>query len=437
MALPLIFDFYNSIIEVPAPDTSLTMQYLINEVRDNEDELIPGMAYNKIADASGKEDLGGGVSTAITVRLLDNWRVRFEARPSPTTVQCTISGGNLVGGLGGNPIAPSAFTQVLNLSSAAGTIATPTTASENTNIKYLLASMGTQKTIGNIYYWDPHSGSDSNTGLAPTTAVQTFAKAITLVASGNHDIIFCLSSDPTGVTTVTETINININTLKLKGPGHVFQFAPITTTADTITISGNDVEISGFYVSTAATGTKNAITVTGDNALIKDCWISGVQGSGINVTSSTLTIIETSAVENCGNASGNGITIGADTIQTLVSKCIISDSPNGVSISGANIADNILENNLIYNHTGYGISIAAGPLRTHVRSGHTFSKNTLGDTNYPTGYDTYVETQAGGLNATQVANAVWNEVISSHVTSGTTGKTLKDAKTKATLASLK
>jgi hypothetical protein len=179
--------------------------------------------------------LGGGVSTAITVRLLDNWRIRFEARDGlGGTIQCTISGGNLVGGLAGNPIAPSAYTQVLNLSSAAGTIATPTTANENTNIKYLLASMmGVQKTIGNIYYWDPVSGSDGYTGLTPATAVATFAQAHTLATTANHDVIFCLSSDPSGVTTVTENLYITKSTLQVKGPGYTFQLIPSTTTNPT------------------------------------------------------------------------------------------------------------------------------------------------------------------------------------------------------------
>lgn len=36
-----------------------------------------------------------------------------------------------------------------------------------------------------------------------------------------------------------------------------------------------------------------------------------------------------------------------------------------------------------------------------------------------------------------IANQVWDELLSDHTTSGSTGKTLKDIKTKATLASLK
>jgi hypothetical protein len=434
MAQPLDFDFYNSIITVPIPDVTLDMQYLINQIRDKEDELVPSFSYPKIADASGKNSLGGGVFTAITVTLLDNWRVMFEGRTGDEgTVQCTISGGNLVGGPGGNPVAPSAF-QVLNLSSAAGVIATPTTATETTNIQYLLATMNQkQKAIGSIFYWDPHSGLDSNTGLTPTSAVKTFAKAHDLTDPGAHDIIFALSSNPSGTTTVTEKINITNSTVKLRGPGHVLQLVP-ETAGDTVTISADNVEVSGFYVSTEGTSTNNAITISGNSVLVKECWIEDAAADGIKLTNSNLTVISDMVIDVCG---GNGINIGNTTSQTEIAKCIISNSPNGVEISGTNIADNIFENNLIYNHTGYGINIAAGPLRTHVRSGHTFSKNVLGDTNYPAGYDTYIETQAGGLNASQVANAVWNEVISSHVTAGTTGKTLKDAKTKATLASLK
>jgi len=436
MALPLIFDFYNSIIEVPAPDTTLDMQFLINEIRDTEDELTPGMAYPKIADASGKDDLGGGIYTAITVRLLDNWRVRFEARTELT--QCTISGGNLVGGPGGNPIAPSTFTQVVQLSSAAGVIATPDTASENINIKFLLASLGeTQKGIGDVFYWDPTSGNDGNTGLTPTAAVETFFQAQELAADGHHDVIFCLSSYPTGITTVTETITITKNTLKVRGPGHVFQLVPIATTDDTVTISANDVEISGLYISTATSGTKNAVTVTGDNALIKDCWISIVRGHGLNLSGTAKTIVDTAVIEHCGaSGTGNGINLGQDTTETKIKKCIIFDNKTGVLLSGTGIADNLIEDCLVYKNTAYGANIANEEvLRTTLRGGNTLTNNSPGNT-LDNGTDTYIETPAGGASTSEIADAVWAEVITGVTTPGSAGKTLKDAKTKATLASL-
>lgn len=437
MALPLTFDFYNSIIEVPSPDTSLTMQYLINQARDTEDELVPGIGYSKIADASGKDDLGGGITTAITVRLLGNWRVRFQARGGPETVQCTISGGNLVGGPGGNPIAPSAYTQVVNLSSAAGTIATPSTAAETTNIKYLISSMGDQRAIGSIFYWDPYSGSDSNTGLTPTSAVATFSKAHTLATTGAHDIIFALSSNPSGITTVTETINITKPTLKLRGPGYVLQLKPTGITADTITIGADNVEVSGFYISTAGTGSKDAISVTGNSILIKQCWIENARGDGISLTSSNLAVISDMVIDGCGaSGAGDGIHLGNTSAETVMSKCIISNVVNGIALSGTGLADNVIQNSLIFHNSAYGVTIGSGVTRTVLRSGNTYHKNTSGATQ-DLGTDTYVETQAGGESATAIADAVWDEVIAGHATAGTAGKILKDAKTKATLASLK
>lgn len=438
MPLPLVFDFYNSIIEVPSPDTNLELQYLINQIRDAEDELNPGLNFNKIADSSGKDDLGGGVTTAITVRLLDNWRVRFEARSGPSTIQATITGGNLVGGPGGNTIAPSAFTQVVQLSSASGVIATPTTASENINIKYLLTTLGlNQRALGNIFYWDPVSGNDASNGLTPTTAVLTFAQAHNLATNGANDIIFCLANDPTGITTTTEVLTITKNNVKVRGPGDIFRIVPVATTDATITISADNVEVSGISVSTAATGTEHAIAITGDNALIQDCWITQVQGDGINLSSSSASIVTLSVIEHCGlSGAGNGVTLDSNANQTLLSKCIIFDNVNGVSLTGSSIADNVIENNLIYNHAGYGVQIGSGVVRTILRSGNTFNKNTTANT-LDLGIDSYIETQAGGASASEIADAVWDEVLSSHATSGTTGKTLKDAKVKATLASLK
>ena len=437
MAQPLTFDFVNSIIEVPTPDTTLDIQYLINQIRDKEDDAVPAMVYPKIADASGKEDLGGGVKVGITVRLLNSWQVRFQARAGPTYTQCQITGGNLVGGLGGNPIATSAFTQVVQVSSAAATIAVPSTASDLTNLRYLVESQrGLHSATGNIYYWDPVSGSDGNDGKQPSKAVKTFAQAQILVLDGNYDIIYCLSSDPSGITTVTETLNITKKTLKIRGPGYTFQLKPTLTTADTVVINTSTVEIAGLYISTATTGTRNAVSITGDNNMVRDCWIASVRGHGVAITTSSMTKINGCAIEHCGlSAAGDGINIGASTNQTVVLRNIIFDNINGITLGGSAVADNIIDNNLIYQHTTYGVDIGSGVLRTHVRGGNTFNRNLVGDTRN-LGTNTYIETQAGGASPTQIAAAVWDEVIASHLTAGTTGRTLRDAKTKATLASL-
>jgi len=84
------FDPINRVITVLAPDTEVTVQDLINAIRDWEDDHLE---WGKVADASGKDTVAPGVQTAITVRLL-GWRLKFEDRAEPTV--CLVRGGNLL-----------------------------------------------------------------------------------------------------------------------------------------------------------------------------------------------------------------------------------------------------------------------------------------------------------------------------------------------------
>ena len=210
--------------------------------------------------------------------------------------------------------------------------------------------------------------------------------------------------------------------------------APTTSGAPTVAISGDSVEFEGFYISTAAGGTDNGLAITGDNVLIKNVWVKSATSNGIDVSSSTRTQIESSVVED---SVGTGIKIGASTSRTTVKQSILSgNGADGADLSGASVLDNIFENNLIFNNTGYGIDVGTGVVRTGVRLNHTFSGNTLGSTR-DLGTGTFIETPAGGASATDIADAVWDEIITGHSTPGSVGQILKVTKLKATLASLK
>ncbi|OGD84170.1 hypothetical protein A2572_03395 [Candidatus Collierbacteria bacterium RIFOXYD1_FULL_40_9] len=431
MPSPLLFDFHNKIITVPIADSSLDVQFLIDEIRSAEQNLAPGIAYNKIADAFGKQDLGGGVRVGITVVLLDGWKVAFAARPGPSTVSVTISGGNFVGEAGANPISPTAYTQV---TVAQSTSATLVSSEADTNLVYLVETLRSMHpAFGTAYYWDPDNGNDANAGTSPSTAKKTFAATQALTSSGNNDVIFCRPTGSGGTSTSTETLNITTNNLKVRGPGNSMQLIPTATTDPTVTIAANNVEVSGFYIQTAATGSQNAISIEGNNILARDCWVGSSQNHGVTITNSARFRMLTSVIENC---EGNGINLGNNTTQALISKAIIYNCQNGILLSGTTVNDNIIENSLIYKNTAYGISIGTGVNRTSVRSQNTIINNTSGNTT-DSGTDSYIETPTGGASASEIADAVWDEVISSHTTSGTTGRALKDTKLKATLASIK
>jgi len=431
--MALDFDFYNSIITVPSPDASITIQELIDAIRDVEDDSL-AMAYGHIADAYGKQDLGNGVKVGITLVLMSPWRVAFAARLGPDTVSCRIDGGNLVGGLDNNPIAPTAFTQVTMANSSSATLSTP---NDTGNLKYLIESLyGTHMGIGDTYYWDPVSGNDVNDGNQPSTAVKSFARIDQLLVDNHYDIVYCLSTDPSGITTVTETLNITKNTVKIRGPGYSFQLRPSVALADTIVINAHSVQISGLYISTATNGAQNAISITGDNNHIKDCWIKNSRAHGVTVTSSTFSKISNCVIENCGlSTAGDGINLTNSSNEVSIIKNVITSNINGISLSGTSLTDNIIENNLIYNNSAAGVTVGTDVSRTTIRSGNTIISNTPNTIDL--GTDTYIETPAGGASSSEIADAVWDELVSSHTISGTTGRTLKDAKSKATLASLK
>lgn len=66
-------------IVMDAPSLSITMQDLVDTLREIEDDLPLGMSNPRLLDASGKEPLGGGVSVGITVAL-QNAVFEAEAR---------------------------------------------------------------------------------------------------------------------------------------------------------------------------------------------------------------------------------------------------------------------------------------------------------------------------------------------------------------------
>jgi hypothetical protein len=334
-------------------------------------------------------------------------------------------------GVNVDPIQVTDFTQVTIAQSSSPTIIQ---AESDYGMLYLLESMrGSHKSVGTIYYWNPNGGDDSNEGTTPATAVQSFAQAHTLASDGAGDIIFAIST-PAGGTTTTETLNVTKSNVKVRGPGYLFTLTG-TLGSPTVNVSGNNVEVSGFYVTTQAGGTDNGITVTGDNSLIEDCWVESATGNGIDLSSSTRTQIDTCAIENCA---GNGINIGDSTIGSTIKKCIITGNTDGVDISGSSSADNILENNIIYSNTGNSIEIGTGVSRTGVRLHHTIANNgtdAITDNGTATFQDTSGAITSGDID--QIVDGVWDEIISGHQTSGSAGKTLKDAKTRATLASLK
>jgi len=79
------------VVEVSAPSTELTVQDLVDTLRISEEGFAEGLAFDKLIDAAGKEDLGGGVLVGITANLQDA-QVAFEARRTPAETGTVTTG---------------------------------------------------------------------------------------------------------------------------------------------------------------------------------------------------------------------------------------------------------------------------------------------------------------------------------------------------------
>lgn len=138
--ITLVFHPLDKIIEVKAPAIEISVQQLINAIRDWEDDHLE---WGQVAKATGKDPLGGGLYTAITLTLIDGWRLKFEDRAEPTT--CRVYGGNLLAvDEAGNyiyPIAPATNVTVTVAQSTAASLVAEWTAEDidyvKTQVKYI------------------------------------------------------------------------------------------------------------------------------------------------------------------------------------------------------------------------------------------------------------------------------------------------------------
>jgi hypothetical protein len=118
--MALTFTYATKLISVAQVDAQpLLIQELVDAIRA-EEASERGITYDQILDATGKEDLGGGVLTGITAALRSTWKLDFATG----SYQATVTGGNLADGL--DRIYNTGSPQVILNSSVASTIVSST-----------------------------------------------------------------------------------------------------------------------------------------------------------------------------------------------------------------------------------------------------------------------------------------------------------------------
>lgn len=389
--MSISFNRVNKWIVINAPQTVVTIQDLINTVRNYEDD-IENLDLPKIANCSGKQDIGGGVLVGLTIELLDGWKIRFEDRAGPAYTTCYVTGGNLAQISGAYPIEPSAYVFVVVSSSSSATIAELQIA----NLQRLIETQRESHTgTGNIWYWDPAQGNDGLAGNSPTAPVKTFAKAHSLAKDYGHDIIICQPGSDIGDTYTNENLVVTKNYLFIRGPGTGFHIQP-TSSAPSILVSGAyGVELDSLFVHSYPGN--NAIEVVNSSFLLaKDllvpypgkhgmCFtnVTGSKIDNVQVRNPTLDAfhlkqgcveLDFKNIQGHGSLSGSGMFLSGS-----------SNSQNKIRGKGINFSNN----------AQYGLRIS-GAINTLIDIDGTLSENGIDDildegtnTNY-SGIDKFV-----------------------------------------------
>lgn len=248
----------------------------------------------------------------------------------------------------------------------------------------------THQPIGEVFYVDPTNGdthANGNRGgiTDPYLTIQDCHD--NAVTDSNHDTIILLSGASGGPTTHTTaaTTTISKRYTFIRGPGRDF-IVTRTGNGDTLAVTADGVEFSGFQIGTAATGTGNGIQATDADFLrVSKCWINNTQGDGINLLRCENAQIVCNVFTDTGQGgSGEGIhirgTAGSSNRNHLVENIFHACAGDGVLIEDGTTNQTYIHDNLFESCTGYGVNIGASSTDA-VLTHNAYANNSSGEVN--------------------------------------------------------
>lgn len=332
-------------------DVDVSVQELVNAIRDYE-ALLNNFDLKTMMTATGKDNIGAGVTTSITLTLLDGWKLNAQARASPTVV--TIFGGNFITDDGSSPFFPVTNVTYDRAQSTSGSLLQ---AQAIEDLKFVVESSTRENHtgFGKIIYWDPVYGNDLNDGFSEQFAVQTFAQAQTIATDGGHDMIYALPDASNDITIVTENIIINKNWLFLRSVGKHFELRPNSGSA--VVVNNYGAQIEGMVINGINnSGTNDLVVINDGFCQVKDVEIKNSTQHGIYVNTTNQTLIDKCDISGCV---GDGIKISDGKFSKITDTLTINNTGSGINLTasfpnatiGTEISNVISNNNTIKNIT--------------------------------------------------------------------------------------
>lgn len=266
-----------------------------------------------------------------------------------------------------------------------GSILTTTVQAWHQTLFTLIESQrGSHTGEGEIIFWDPINGNDSNSGLIYREPKLTFSYnspsgVDSLLFANSHQIIKGISSTGGGPTTVSEYIKLDKAYNFLRCDGRDWLVEAIHNESSAIQISAEGCELSGLIAKTKDTGSQDAIGIEADFARIHNVWVDSSQGNGILIDNVSHCKLENFLVQDAAlGGSGHAVHILGDEFpaeRNIIGAGRIFSNGNGGTADGIRVDGEFCNHNfidggasqlLIHDNTGWGINEVNGADETIV-----------------------------------------------------------------------
>lgn len=260
---------------------------------------------------------------------------------------------------------------------------------------------GSHTGSGEMVYWDPIDGLDSNSGFVHNEPKKTYnfngANGVhSLLIDNAHQIIKALPSRGGGPTMVTEYMEINTAYTFFRGPGRDWSFEPIHSESCAIVASAEGVELAGFKAQSKLTGSQDAVCIMGDFTFLHHVWVEFSRGEGIAIDNANSCVLRDFLIQDSAvSGSGHSLTIkggGDGASRNIIHSCRILENnrganTDGIRVEGANAIHNYILGAdpygiLIHENSGWGINETGGATETIIVGPRvSLDHNTLGTVN--------------------------------------------------------
>ena len=278
--------------------------------------------------------------------------------------------------------------------------------SELQNLKVMIEQLRPHHTGGGkMIFWDVINGSDIHHGDSPDRAFKTFARCHDVATNAGHDTIVIVPGDESGVTTITEPINVTKDYLFIRGPGRDV-IVKQGVLNNTLVTSARGTEFSGFRVQNTIPGgvglySTGAFTLAenlwfedcdkgasfaSDHPIINRCKVFNAEVYGIKMSGA----IETGEITGCNicGSTSVGLEIDVDPGQGCVE---MSDT-------------------VIVGSGGYGIELSSTTSNFIGKTGNVLMNNAQGNV-MDLGTNNIVNTESSAPTAAENANAVFAKIV--------------------------